>query len=30
MTKAISSITYGGLSVDEAMAVYNGERDFSI
>lgn len=30
MTKAISSITYGGLSVDEAEAVYNGQRDFSI
>ena len=30
MTKAISSITYGGLSVDDAMAVYNGERDFVI
>lgn len=30
MTKAISAITYGGLSVQEAVAVYNGERDFSI
>lgn len=30
MTKAISSITYGGLSVDDAMAVYSGERDFVI
>ena len=30
MTKAISSITYGGSSVEEALAVYNGTRDFAI
>ena len=30
MTKAISSITYGGSSVEEAMAVYQGTRDFVI
>jgi fructose-bisphosphate aldolase/6-deoxy-5-ketofructose 1-phosphate synthase len=30
MTNAISSITYGGMSVDEAMEVYEGKRDFRI
>jgi fructose-bisphosphate aldolase/6-deoxy-5-ketofructose 1-phosphate synthase len=30
MTHAISSITYGGWSVEDAVAVYNGQRDFSI
>jgi fructose-bisphosphate aldolase/6-deoxy-5-ketofructose 1-phosphate synthase len=30
MTKAIASITYGGLSVQEAAAVYEGTRDFTI
>ncbi|MDP9236539.1 MAG: aldolase [Chloroflexota bacterium] len=30
MTNAISAITYGGLSVDEAMAVYEGRAQFSI
>jgi fructose-bisphosphate aldolase / 6-deoxy-5-ketofructose 1-phosphate synthase len=30
MTQAISSITYGGWSVDDAVAVYNGEKDYSI
>ncbi|MDA0270513.1 MAG: aldolase [Chloroflexi bacterium] len=30
MTQAISSITYGGYSVDDAVAVYEGQRDFSI
>jgi len=29
MTQAISSITYGGWSVQDALAVYNGERDFT-
>src|SRR5690606_23656471 len=29
MTKAIASITYGGWSVADAMAVYAGERDFT-
>lgn len=30
MTQAISSITYGGWSVQDAVAVYNGERDFTM
>ncbi len=30
MTNAISSITYGGYSVDEAMKVYEGKETFSI
>ena len=30
MTRAISSITYGGWSVPDALAVYDGQRDFSI
>jgi fructose-bisphosphate aldolase/6-deoxy-5-ketofructose 1-phosphate synthase len=30
MTNAISAITYGGHSVDEAMAVYEGREKFSI
>jgi fructose-bisphosphate aldolase/6-deoxy-5-ketofructose 1-phosphate synthase len=30
MTNAISAITYGGLGVDEAMAVYEGRTQFSI
>jgi fructose-bisphosphate aldolase/6-deoxy-5-ketofructose 1-phosphate synthase len=30
MTNAISAITYGGHSVDEAMAVYDGREKFSI
>lgn len=30
MTNAISAITYGGLSVDDAMDVYEGKREFSI
>lgn len=30
MTNAISAITYGGHSVDEAMAVYEGKEQFSI
>ena len=30
MTQAISAITYGGWSVPDALAVYNGEKDFSI
>jgi fructose-bisphosphate aldolase/6-deoxy-5-ketofructose 1-phosphate synthase len=30
MTNAISAITYGGLSVDEAMNVYDGKREFTI
>ena len=30
MTKAISSITYGGSSVQDALAVYEGTRDFVI
>ena len=29
MTRAIASITYGGWSVADALAVYRGERDFS-
>jgi fructose-bisphosphate aldolase/6-deoxy-5-ketofructose 1-phosphate synthase len=29
MTNAISAITYGGHSVDEAMAVYEGREKFS-
>ena len=30
MTNAISAITYGGRSVDDAMAVYEGRSEFSI
>ncbi len=30
MTKAIASITYGGWSVADAVAVYNGDRDYTI
>ena len=30
MTKAISSITYGGRSVQDAVAVYEGKQDFVI
>ncbi len=30
MTRAIASITYGGWSVQDAVEVYNGQRDFSI
>jgi fructose-bisphosphate aldolase/6-deoxy-5-ketofructose 1-phosphate synthase len=30
MTNAISSITYGGYGVDQAMAVYEGREQFSI
>lgn len=30
MTKAISAITYGGWSVADAVAVANGDRDYSI
>ena len=30
MTRAISSITYGGWSVQDAIEVYNGQRDYSI
>lgn len=30
MTKAISSITYGGHGVDAALSVYNGESDYTI
>lgn len=30
MTNAISAITYGGHSVDEAMAVYEGREQFSL
>ena len=30
MTNAISAITYGGHSVDEAMAVYDGKEKFSL
>lgn len=30
MTNAISAITYGGRSVDEAMAVYDGKDEFRI
>ena len=30
MTNAISAITYGGKSVDEAMAVYEGKEQFTI
>jgi fructose-bisphosphate aldolase / 6-deoxy-5-ketofructose 1-phosphate synthase len=30
MTNAISAITYGGRSVDDAMAVYEGKEQFSI
>ena len=30
MTKAIASITYGGSSVEDAVAVYEGSRDFTI
>jgi fructose-bisphosphate aldolase/6-deoxy-5-ketofructose 1-phosphate synthase len=30
MTNAISAITYGGHSVDEAMAVYEGKEKFSL
>jgi fructose-bisphosphate aldolase/6-deoxy-5-ketofructose 1-phosphate synthase len=30
MTNAIAAITYGGHSVDEAMAVYDGREQFSI
>jgi fructose-bisphosphate aldolase/6-deoxy-5-ketofructose 1-phosphate synthase len=30
MTNAISAITYGNRSVDEAMAVYEGRESFSI
>ena len=30
MTNAISAITYGGHSVDEAMAVYEGKAQFSL
>jgi DhnA family fructose-bisphosphate aldolase class Ia len=30
MTNAISSITYGGYGVDQAMAVYEGGEQFSI
>ena len=30
MTNAISAITYGGHSVDEAMAVYEGKEQFSL
>lgn len=30
MTNAISAITYGGKSVDEAMAVYEGRAQFSL
>ena len=30
MTNAISAITYGGRSVDEAMAVYDGRDKFSM
>lgn len=30
MTKAIAAVTYGGWSVQDAAAVYRGERDFSI
>jgi len=30
MTNAISAITYGGLTVDAAMAVYDGKEKFSI
>ena len=30
MTRAISAITYGGWGVDDAMAVYEGRRDFAV
>lgn len=30
MTNAISAVTYGGRSVDEAMAVYEGKEQFSL
>jgi fructose-bisphosphate aldolase/6-deoxy-5-ketofructose 1-phosphate synthase len=30
MTKAIASITYGGSSVADAVAVYEGSRDFTV
>jgi fructose-bisphosphate aldolase/6-deoxy-5-ketofructose 1-phosphate synthase len=30
MTNAISAITYGGMSVDDAMDVYDGKREFRI
>jgi len=30
LTNAISAITYGGHSVDEAMAVYEGREKFSL
>jgi fructose-bisphosphate aldolase/6-deoxy-5-ketofructose 1-phosphate synthase len=30
MTNAISAITYGGRSVDEAMAVYQGKEEFTM
>jgi len=30
MTQAISAITYGGWSVDDAVAVYEGRREFSM
>src|SRR5512135_2782850 len=30
MTNAISAITYGGHSIDEAMAVYDGKEKFSL
>jgi fructose-bisphosphate aldolase/6-deoxy-5-ketofructose 1-phosphate synthase len=30
MTQAISSITYGGWSVDDAVAVYHGEKDYAV
>ncbi len=29
MTQAISSVTYGGWSVDEAMSVYRGEKEYT-
>jgi fructose-bisphosphate aldolase/6-deoxy-5-ketofructose 1-phosphate synthase len=30
MTNAVSAITYGGLSVDDAMAVYEGKSEFRV
>ena len=30
MTNAISAITYGGHTVDEAMSVYEGKTQFAL
>ncbi len=30
MTKAISAITYANKSVDEAMEIYEGKKDFKL